>query len=205
MTRQVRCRCDAVVDVEVPDILDLDAGEGALALLAAGQSPQATCPRCGVAVRAELPLRVAMRSAGLDAAVLPESERLAAYRGKADAPAGVEVLLGYQELFERARCLRDGLNPLALEALKHAIEAKADESGPAEGEVVVLYNGMEGAALAFHVLGLKPGEAGVIRVPRSAYDSVAESAARQAGKEPYRTLKAGHYHGARKLELLASE
>lgn len=205
MIKQVRCRCDAMVDVETPDSIDLDVGEGALARLADGESPQATCPRCGVAVRAELPLRVAMKSAGLDAVVLPESERLAAYRGKANAPAGVEVLLGYQELFERARCLRDGLTPLALEALKHAIEAKADESGPAEGDVVVLYNGLEGGSLAFHVLGLKPGEAGVIRVPRSAYDSIAEAAARQAGKEPYKTLGAGHYHGARKLELLESE
>jgi len=200
MMKQVQCRCEAMVDIDVPDALELEAA--ALARLAEGEAPAATCPRCGTVVRAELPLRV--RSAGLDVIVLPETERLAAYRGKVPVQAGTELLLGYQELFERARCLRDGLTPLALEALKHAIETKAAESGGTD-EIVALYNGLEGDALAFHVLGLKPGEAGVVRVPKGAYESVARDAVRLAAKEPYASLKAGSYHGSRKLGFLDAD
>ena len=116
--KQIACRCDAIVDVDAPDIIDFDADPSYIPKLAAGDSPSANCPRCGAVVRAELPFRVVSKSRGLDLVVLPELERLSAYRGKADVGGTAEIVLGYQELFERARMVRDGLEPKAVEALK---------------------------------------------------------------------------------------
>ena len=56
--KKIICRCDAEVEVDAPDLLDVDADPALLARLAGGDSPSATCPRCGAVVRAELPLRL---------------------------------------------------------------------------------------------------------------------------------------------------
>lgn len=201
--KQIRCRCDAVVDVDAPDIIDFDAAPSYVARLAAGDPPSAVCPRCGAIVRAELPLRVISGSRGLDLVVLPELDRLAAYRGKADAGGTAEIVLGYQELFERARILRDGLDARVVEALKYALQGKAEESEP-KAEVSVFFNGMKDGALEFHIIGLKSGQAGVVKLPRASYDKVAADIPSMSGKEPYRSIFGGRYRSIKKLGFLSS-
>lgn len=201
--KQVQCRCDAMVDIDVPEPVNVDADPGLLSALAAGTALSAACPRCGATVRAELPVRLVSASRGVDAIVLPELERLAVYRGKEDAPGGSEILLGYQELFERARMLEAGLDPRAVESLKYLLYAKAEEA-QAAGDVVVLFNGGQGDSLTFHVVGLKEGEAGVVKIPRGAYDKAAAGLARTAQQDPYKTLFAGRYRSCRKLGFVSS-
>jgi len=201
--KQVTCRCDAVVEVDAPDVIDFDADPSFVAKLASGDSPAAACPRCGAVVRAELPLRVVSKSRGLDLAVLPELERLAAYRGKADSGGAAEIVLGYQELFERARMVRDGLDPKAVEAMKYALQGKAEESEP-DAEVSVFFNGLKDGALEFHILGLKSGQAGVVRLPRASYDKVAADLPAASAKEPYKSIFAGRYQSIKKMGFLSS-
>lgn len=201
--KKVTCRCDAVVEIDVPDIIDLDADPAGLPRLADGESPSATCPRCGALVRAELPLRVKSAARGLDAVVLSDMERLSAYRGKADPSGSAEILLGYQELFERARILRDGFDPRAIEAMKYALQGKAEESEP-EADVSVFYNGLKDGSLEFHILGLKSGQAGVVKLQRASYDRIASGLGSTAGKEPYKAIFSGRYRSIKKLGFLAS-
>jgi hypothetical protein len=201
--KKVTCRCDAVVEIDVPDIIDLDADPSGLARLADGDSPSAVCPRCGALVRAELPLRVKSATRGLDAVVLSDMERLSAYRGKADPSGSGEILLGYQELFERARILRDGFDPKAVEALKYVLQGKAEESEP-EADVSVFYNGLKDGSLEFHILGLKSGQAGVVKLPRTSYDRIASDIGSAVSKEPYKTIFSGRYKSIKKLGFLSS-
>ncbi|PKL07477.1 MAG: hypothetical protein CVV51_13905 [Spirochaetae bacterium HGW-Spirochaetae-7] len=201
--KQVRCRCDAMVDIDVPDKINLDSDASFLSLLADGKSLSAVCPRCGALVRAELPLHLSSASRGIDAIVLPEPDRLSVYRGKVDAPGTSEILLGYQELFERARTLRDGLDPRVVEALKYFLQSKADEAEP-EADTSVLYNGTMDGALEFHILGLKSGQTGVVKLPRSSYDKVEADMKTGIQKEPFKTLFSGRYHSIRKLGFMDS-
>jgi len=201
--KQVTCRCDGIVEIDVPEFIDIDADASSLARLADGDSPSAVCPRCGALVRAELPLRVSSASRNVDITVLSEMERLSVYRGKVDAPGSSEVLLGYQELFERARELRDGFDPRAIEGLKYFLQSKADESEP-EAEVGVLYNGLKDGSLEFHIIGLKSGQAGVVRLPRASYDKMESDLRSSAQKEPFKTIFSGRYRSIKKLGFLAS-
>ncbi len=201
--KQVQCRCEALVDIDVPEFIDLDAAGTILENLAKGESPSAICPRCGALVRAELPLRVSSASRGIDIAVISELQRLSVYRGKADVPGSSEILLGYQELFERSRILRDGLDPKAVEGLKYILHGKAEESGQAT-DISVLYNGKDDGTLVFHVLGLKEGEAGVIRIPASSYDKIVDDLPASMSKEPYKTIFSGRYKSFKKLGFLES-
>ena len=201
--KQVRCRCDAMVDIDVPEIIDLDADPSSLSRLADGNSLSAVCPRCGALVRAELPLHLSSASRGIDATVLPELDRLSVYRGKIDAPGNTEILLGYQELFERARALRDGLDAKVVEGLKYILQGKADEAEP-EADTSVLYNGTRNGFLEFHVLGLKSGQTGVVKLPRSSYDMMEADLKAGAQKEPFRTIFSGRYRSIKKLGFLDS-
>lgn len=201
--KKIICRCDAEVEVDAPDLLDLDADPALLARLAAGDSPSAVCPRCGAVVRAELPTRLRSVSRGVDIVVLPEMDRLAAYRGKADPAGSAEILLGYQELFERARMLRDGLDPSCVEALKYALQGKAEETEPS-ADISVFYNGLSGGSLEFHIMGLKSGQAGVVRMPRPSYDRIVGDLPSMAAKEPFKAILAGRYRSIKKLGFLSS-
>ncbi|MBN2874364.1 MAG: hypothetical protein JXM71_04655 [Spirochaetales bacterium] len=201
--QKVMCRCETVVEIDVPLAVDIDETPETLSALADGDSPSAICPRCGATVRAELPLRVIGKKHGVDLVILPDMERLSAYRGKIDAPGNSEVLVGYQELFERARILRDDLDPRSVEALKYALQGKAEESEP-EADITVLYNGTSGGSLEFHVLGLKSGQTGVVRLPDSMYGKMLATLQNSMQREPYKTLFSGRYRSIRKLGFLAS-
>lgn len=200
--KEVQCRCEAMVEVDVPEFIDIDAN-GTLSKLAVGESPSAICPRCGALVRAELPLSVRSSSKNIDLIVMPEIDRLSVYRGKVSEPGTQEILLGYQELFERARMLRDGLDPRAVEGLKYFLQTKAEESEP-EADITVLYNGLADGSLEFHITGLKSGQTGVVRLPHSAYQKIVPDTTAKSPKEPYRSILAGRYRSIKKLGFIAS-
>lgn len=201
--KKITCRCDAVIEIDAPDFIDLDADSVSIAKLSTGDSPSVLCPRCGATVRAELPLRVISKSRALDLVVLSEMERLSAYRGKADPAGTAEILLGYQELFERARIVRDGLDAKAIEMMKYVLQGKAEDSEP-EAEITVFYNGVKDLSLEFHILGLKSGQAGVVRLPRSSYDKIASDVSASSAREPYKTIFSGRYRSIKKLGFLSS-
>ena len=201
--QKIICRCDNVVEIDAPDYIDIDADPTTLHKIAEGDTPSAICPRCGALLRAELPLTVTSRAKGIDLVVLSEKERLSAYRGKADPNGSSEIVLGYKELFERAKALDDGLDPKAVEVMKYALQAKAEETEP-NAEISVLYNGLKDGSLEFHILGLKSGQAGVIKLPRSSYDKVLLDLPSTMSKEPMKTVFTGRYRSISKLGFLSS-
>lgn len=204
MMEKITCRCEASLEIDVPEFIDIDADSSAINRLASGDSPSVTCPRCGAVVRAELPLRVIAKSRGLDIVVLPEMERFSAYRGKADSAGTSEILLGYKELFERAIIIRDGLDARAVEMLKYAVLGKAEDADP-EAEISVFYNGFKEGFLEFHILGLKSGQAGVLKLPRTSYDKVLADMPSAINREPYKVIFTGRYRSVKKLRFLSSD
>lgn len=199
-----RCRCDNELEFDVRDSLDLDREAGALASLLDGSYLSSACPRCGAVIRPEFAVRVRWASKGLDAQVLPELDRLAVYRGKGDAPSGVEILVGYPELFERIRMLSDGLEPKSVEVLKFFLYEKAADDAP-DAELEVRYAGLIEEALEFHVAGLKEGQTAVAKLPRSAYDKAVRGFKDSASKPPLDKVFSGPYRSVKKLSYLELE
>jgi hypothetical protein len=141
-------------------------------------------------------------SRGLDALVVPELDRLTVYRGKMDAPKGVEILIGYAELFERARILRDELEAKTVEIIKYYLLSRAEEQEP-EADIIVLYHGLVNGKLEFHILGMKSGETGIIQLPR---EHAGASASDMAKQDPrFKELFAGPYRSVRKLGFMAED
>ena len=200
----VTCRCDTVIEVDVPELADLDSDAKILSALLDGSFLSSTCPRCGAPVRPEIGLRVRWPSKGLDVQVVPELERLSIYRGKADLSAGQEVLIGYPELFERVRMLRDSLDAGAVEVLKYYLGEKAMESEQ-DGDASVLYNGLESDKLVFHVLGLKSGQTGVVRLPVESYRKALAGLKATSASLPFSQAFKGPYKSIKKLGFLAED
>lgn len=202
--KTITCHCDTRIDIDLPDELDLDADAKSLRAMADGSFLTTVCKNCGASLRPELQLRVRMASKDLDAFVVPELERLTVYRGKTDAPRGVEILIGYAELFERVRILRDGLDPMAVEVVRYVLQGKAEEAMP-DGEPEVRYHGLEGGKLGFHVLGSPDGKTGVVALPRPAYDQVLADLSTTAKKAPFSEVFKGPYRSIKKLAFSEDE
>jgi len=202
--RNVTCRCEKSFDVDLPDEVDLDAEPGRIDQILAGDFFAVTCPDCGARLKPELRVRVLSRKRSLDLTVLPELERVAVYRGAADVPKGSQVLVGYDELYERARIIRDGLDADAIEIMKYWLAAKAVEQVP-DADIVVSYAGVKDGKLTFHVSGLREEEIAVLPVDRSTYDKTLSDKGRTMRSEPFDRIFAGPYRSIRALEAEPEE
>ncbi|OHD76267.1 MAG: hypothetical protein A3J97_07805 [Spirochaetes bacterium RIFOXYC1_FULL_54_7] len=200
--KTITCHCSANEDIDIPELIDIDADPVLFRQLQDGSFLTVICPQCGVTLRPELAVRLKSASRNLDAIVLPELERMAVYRGKADAPKGVEILVGYNELFERARILRDGLEARTVEIIKYYLQGKAEEQEP-EADILVLYHGLVDGKLEFHIVGMKSGETGIIRLPRESADKAASGITRQDSR--FKNLFSSQYRSIRKLGFLAED
>jgi hypothetical protein len=198
----ITCHCSAIVDLNFPELIDIDVEPDYFRQLLEGSFLTVTCPNCGTVLKPELQVRLCSTRRGLDCLVVPELERLSVYRGKITAPPGVEILVGYSELFERARILRDGFEIKNIEIIKYYLLSKAEEQEP-EADITVLYNGQAGGKLEFHILGMKSGQTGIIRLPRSSIDA---SASDSTIEDPrFGELFLGQYRSIRKLSFLEEE
>jgi hypothetical protein len=199
--RKVTCMCETSFDADLPEEIDLDAEPGRLDEILSGEFFCVSCPSCGAKLKPELRVRLVSRKRGMDLTVLPELERMSLYRGAAGLPKGSQALVGYEELYERARILADGLDPEVVEILKFWLLAKAEESSP-EAEPSASYAGTEAGKLRFHLRGLKEGEIGVLPVGRELYDKAVSDKARTLRSEPFDRIFAGEYRSLRSLESL---
>jgi hypothetical protein len=188
------------VEIDIPDLIDIDAQPILFRQLYEGGFLTSVCPQCGTTLRPEIRVRLKSANRGLDALVVPELDRLAVYRGKVDAPKGAEILIGYAELFERARILRDGLEARTVEIIKYFLLSKAEEQDP-DADVIVLYHGISDNKLEFHILGLKAGETGIIRLSRESAEKSASEIIRQDLR--FKELFSSQYRSIRKPGFLA--
>jgi hypothetical protein len=197
--RQVTCKCETAFEADLPEEVDLDAQPGALDDILKGEFLTARCPNCGALLKPELRVRLQSRKRGLDLVVLTELERTSLYLGKAGLPEGAEAVVGYSELFERARMLADGLDPGAVEILKYLLLQKAEEQAP-EAELSVAYAGKKDGKLAFHLAGLKEGQVAVLPIDPSTYQKTLADKPRSLREAPFDRILKGPYRSIRVLE-----
>ncbi|HSV56125.1 MAG TPA: CpXC domain-containing protein [Magnetospirillaceae bacterium] len=196
--RSVACPCEAQFETEFPETVDLDSRDGAETEILSGDFLTARCPRCGNVVKPDLAVRVISSSRKLDVQVIPEMERLAFHRGAVKIPAGSEAVIGYRELAERIRAVRDGRSPGALEIIKYLLMSRAQQDAP-EADIIIEYAGRDQGALKFAIWGVREGEAGFVRVPDTVYEKTLAELPQKISQEPFSRIFAGPYRSIRAL------
>ena len=201
LKRKLVCFCEHEFESEVPESVDLAAEPGARRAILEGDFQTIRCPSCGKALKPEFPVLV--RDAGL----IPVSSSpswTACPTTAARCPtrwAQVDrVAIGYDELVEKLRIRDAGLDDRVVEVLKYYLLQKVLEHYEGEGEVRLLFSGLEPAGLVFHALGLRDEEVGVLRVSRQMAEKsgrqLEEQAARGALRPvPRRPLRLGQQAG----------
>lgn len=197
--RKVTCMCETSFDADLPEEFDLDATPEVIGQILAGDFLAVSCPSCGARLKPELRVRLVSKKSGMDLVALPELERISLYRGAAQLPKGSEALVGYPELFERARMIEDELDPEAVEIIKYWLSQKAEEQAP-DADIKVAYAGKKGDKLTFHLTGLREGEVAVLPVDQATYAKTIAEKARSSREPPFSRIFKGPYRSIRILE-----
>jgi hypothetical protein len=194
--------CETSFDADLPEEIDLDAEPGRIDEILSGIFFQVSCPNCGTTLKPELAVRLLSRKRHMDVQVLPELERLSFHLGEVSVPKGAELLIGFAELFERARIMADDLDPAAVEIIKYYLLLKAEEGAPDSAELSVSYAGLqEGSGkLLFHIGGIREGEIAVLPIGRDYYDRILKEVPATVKKEPFDAMFAGPYRSIKVLE-----
>jgi hypothetical protein len=197
--RQVTCRCETVFDADLPEEVDMDSTPGVMDSILSGSFLSARCPSCGALLKPELRVRLLSKKSKLDLVVVPELERISLYRGKAGIPEGAEALVGYAELYERAKLLSDGLDPEIAEILKYLMIQKAEEQAP-NADISASYAGKKEGKLVFHISGIKDDQVAVLPVDLGTYEKTLADKKRLLAEEPFDRILKGPYRSIRMLE-----
>jgi hypothetical protein len=197
--RQVTCMCETVFDADLPEEIDVDSAPDTFDAILRGDFLAVHCPNCGTLLKPELRVRLASKKMKLDLVIVPELERMSLYLGKAGIPAGAEALVGYAELYERAKAISEGLDPETLEILKYFLLQKAEEQAP-EADISVSYAGKKDGKLSFHLSGLKEGQVAVLPIDPSTYAKTLADKPQSLREAPFDRIFKGPYRSIRVLE-----
>ena len=204
MKRKIHCFCDNSFEVEVPEEIDLDKEKKYFDEILSGSFFSFNCTSCGKNLKPEFPVSILWPSADLRFEVFPELDRGEFYRKKKKTaekekhPA--ETIIGYPELSDRVALIRDGFEPVAVEAIKYFLQLKAEEQYPDDEPQIWYYTshksnpakGDEGS-LEFHIHGIKDNEVAVMKVPLSFYQKTYDDYKKNPRKEIFSILRVGTY------------
>ena len=196
MKRKIPCFCDNTFEVEVAEEIDLDNNKNYLDEIENGSFLNFACPSCGKNLKPEFPISILWPSQNLRLEVLPELDRGEFYRRKkeseAKSPYPTETIIGYPELVDRLAVIRDGFDPVAVEAIKYLLQLKAEEQYPDE-ELDIWYFAATGEELEFHIHGIKQSEIAVMKIPISLYEKTLDDYKINPKKEIFTILRVRSY------------
>lgn len=198
MKHSITCQCEHRFDVEIPEQVNLDQDEKAIDELCNGTFLTIVCPSCSTPLKPEFPLMIDWPSHATYLQVLPEFDREAFYHGQIKPSLNAEIVIGYPEASDRIMVIREGLDPLIIEALKYYLLLKADETNP-EAEATAWFAGRQGETLEFHIHGLRNEEVAVSRIPYAIYTKIQGEYLKNPDTEPFKSLRFGPYVSVQNL------
>ena len=204
MKQKISCFCGSVFSEDIDEEINLSRKPEYLKQIIDGTFLNFTCSNCGKKHKPEFPLSVLWPSKKLRFEVFPELGRGEFYRKKkapADkGPNAPETIIGYPEMADRLAVIRDGFEPLPVEAIKYFLHLKAEEQYP-DGELDIWYFGFssenessgEQASLEFHIHGMRENEVAVMKVPLSLYQKTLADYRENPKNEVFATLRIRNY------------
>lgn len=199
--RKITCPCEQVFNADIPEKVDLDQDTDALDKLMDGSLLSCICPTCNAELNLDLPLTVSWPSRKATIVMVPEMERLALVSGTLSPKKNAMYVVGYAELADRTAVIRDGLEPVVIEALKYRLLQKAKETDPQKNPVAFYEKRDESGELEFHIHGIRETEVAVTRIPSRLYNSILGDWKANPEREDYTALHVGSYLSVRNILL----
>jgi hypothetical protein len=200
--------CETNFEADLPEEIDLDAEPWRIDQILDGSFFSITCPSCGSTIKPELDVGLVSRKNGISIKVLPEIERLSFCLGQTSISKGTEVLIGYEELVERAQILSDKLDAATIEIIKYYLLLKAEESASDALIPSVSYANLQASKapqtenkLLFHIKGIKPDEVAVLPIAQSYYERILKDKAVIIKQDPFNRVFKGPYKSIHVLEM----
>ncbi|MDR0387108.1 MAG: CpXC domain-containing protein [Treponema sp.] len=202
MKRDIPCLCENTFTVEVPEEINLDEQLLYLDAILDGTFMSFVCSICGKTHKPEFPVKVLWPSRNLVMEVLPQEERAFFFRRKKKNRKAdeAETVIGYDELADRLAVIRDGLEPVVIEALKYYFHLKAGEFCP-DTETGVRYRRKNAGGLEFHLYGLRRDSVAITNVPLEMYEKTLAEFKRRPKGEPFASLRFGSCLSAQNMML----
>jgi hypothetical protein len=191
--RKLTCPCEQEFNVDLPDVINLDASPDAVSSIADGSFLSCVCPGCNTVLHTDLETKLDWPSHGTSVLLIPEIDRYAFMSGKRPVEDGVQLVIGYAELADRIAVLAAGLEPIAIEAVKFRLAEKAREGNPGVNLTVLFEQVRDDGNLEFHIHGLKTGEVAITVVPRHLYENLLDDARAHPDEDLYAALVNGAY------------
>jgi hypothetical protein len=199
MKQKITCPCGNGFSVDYEEEIDLDKRPEYVDEIMNGSFMNYLCPSCGKKHKPEFPIFVLWPAKNIRLEVFPELDRGEFYRrkktpkeyaGKSGPPT--ETVIGYPEMADRIAVIRDGLEPLVIEALKYYMLLKADEEFP-DQEIDIWYDGKGPDTIEFHIHGLRADEVAVSRVPLGVYEKTLGDYKKKPKGELFSSLRTRSY------------
>jgi hypothetical protein len=197
MMQKIPCFCDNSFTVEIPSEIDLDSNPACMDEILNGTFLNFICPSCGKKHKPEFGLKILWPSKKIWFDVFIEMNRREFYRLKKEAPdkgpLNKVTIIGYPELAEKLLVYQDGLEPLAVDAIKYVLYLKAEENYPDE-EMDIWYTGFsQEKSLVFHIHGIRKDEVAVMKVPFPLYEKNLKDYKKRPKKGIFKALKVRSY------------
>ena len=205
MKQKITCFCDNVFEVEVPGEINLDNDSKYLDEILNGSFFNFICSGCGKKHKPEFPLKILWPSKNISFEVFPELQRGEFYRRKKQPEeknsCPLETIIGYPEMADRLAVIRDGYDPVAVEAIKYFLLLKAEEQYPDDDLEMWYFSsnagsadaGSEQVSLEFHIHGIRQNEVAVMKVPLSVYQKTLEDYKKRPKSEIFTSLRVRSY------------
>jgi hypothetical protein len=204
MKHKITCFCGAVFYADAEEEINLDNNPDCLERIMDGSFMNFPCPGCGKKHKPEFPLVVQWPAKNIKLEVFAELDRGEFYRRK-NSPPGIDTVIGYSELADRLAVIRDGLEPVVIEALKYYLLLKAEEAYP-DLQIRAWYQG-RGADVSghpenieFHLHGIKADEIAVSRVPWSVYEKTLDDYKKAPRQELFGSLRTRSYLSVQNMQ-----
>lgn len=189
----ITCFCDHVIDLDDAETQNLGESPEVYEKILVGSFQNILCPQCGTLLKPELKTRFVDSSKNLDFLFLPEKQRRAFLLGKIECPQP-RLVIGYPELVEKIKLVKEGLDERAIETIKFFLLRKSGSE-----DVRILYDHGDGNRLTFHISGLREKEVAVAHIPMTLYESTVKSLGERARSEEFAYLYTPPYISINKI------
>lgn len=193
MERIIECSCENEITTNFPEVYNLDENPEIEAAILDGSFLNVTCDDCNRTLKLELPVHIIGDSKNINIYLAEEKYRNTFLLGKYDFPSCSRIVFGYQELYEKFLLAKNNLEDGFVEIIKYRLIEKHGSNESME----IYFHALEEGAIVFHVYGLRENEVGVVKIPFSAYEKIAES--RDEYAEDFEILLTPPYVSVKKI------
>ncbi len=189
----VPCLCGKPSDFEYEEDVILDSNTEETIL--SGNFMTLECSYCGKILKPDFSIRFKNSEKKLDILYIPERERDSYLRGKSDYEYKKpdRVVIGYHELAEKIKVIRNNLDDTVIESVKYYILSKIENDIKPDNEILIYFNNLKDDKLVFEIHGLQEEEIGIIPIEKSFYNLNKDKLEENKEKEPFKTFLAPPY------------